>query len=285
MSTVAAGPLFVLAGPAPEAPPNSLLNTPGVMQEGAPVVGENGEPRWPAGATIFGHPASVPSIWAECFDGTDDVKDQDSEIPEGAFRSFSIYIPVGCSFRGRFSVDELQQKAEDVLMATRSHAVERVLAHGHWMVNQPKLMDGTDLSPGSPVSPGIGISILDQAIGLTGRKGMIHATPASVDALGAIPLGGDDDSLELVTLNGTPIVAGTGYIDPEKELGEVASDTIDWMFATGPVEAYVREEIFVPDLEEALDRSMNDWVMRPETEAFVYWDTALNVRVQVDWSL
>jgi hypothetical protein len=287
MSTVEAGPKFVVGGPVPEAPRHSLLATPGVRLASAPP-GVDGD-RFPAAAEVLLYPSWMPDDWVECTEGTARVKGEGGDLVDPRFQSFAVYEPIGCSFRGQFQYDEMLDYAIAVLEATMSWRIERNLAHGLFGVDQPYFADGNrvDLTPSTgAVRPGLALSILDQALGTTGRVGMIHATPAIVDALGAIPVGSGEAPTVLESANGTPIVSGGGYIDPDKVFdGSADVDTVDWMYATGKVHVYVRPGApFVPNLEETLEREDNDFVVRPERFVFAYWDNTVQYGVQVDWS-
>lgn len=285
MSTVSAGPLYTINGPLPEAPPNCLLATPGVLLEESPAP----ESRFPAGTALMGYPAGLPDLWAECAEGSDDIKSEgDDGVPTPTFYSFAVYQAVKCSFRGTFMADELTDMAKAVLRATESFGVERALAYGVPGSGSPFFTDGNliDLTGGTAVSPGVGIAILDEAIaGTSGRQGLIHATPGSVDGLGFIPVGDGGETIELISGGGNRIVSGGGYIDPDKTFPDGGPpDTEAMMFATGPVHVYLREEIFTPPLEQVLDREMNDYVTRPERFVYAYWDTAVQFGALVDWA-
>jgi hypothetical protein len=275
MSTIeAAGIRLDLVGPRPEAPPFSLLETPGVVQERDNRVFN--------GVNLIGFPDDTPSLWEPCQDGTFDVKGEGTARPEAAFDPFAVYLPVTCS---TFGQAEIAEQARAVAEATASMAVEEYLAAGgpSQSAPNPYFGDGdVDLPAGATAqSPGVALSYLEEAIGLSGRKGMIHATPAVVAALQAIPVGGEAGPL--ITANGTPVISGTGYQGVDTAALATPGTTEDWIFATGPVEVYLGP-IQIQDLFSALDRSINEVTFRAERYVLAVWDTVVQSAVLVDWS-
>lgn len=267
----AAGVRLDLDGPRPVAPPHSLVSTPGVL------VSEDAG-RWLNGVNIVGYPDEVPSLWEPCSEGTFRVKDEGSDRPQATFDAFVCYIPVTCS---TFGWSDLQAQAEAVLEATYSQGVEQGLSQGIAGSANPYFGDtGLTALGGGAVSAAVGLSYLEDAIGETGRGGVIHATPAVVSALEADKLGNGE---ALVTANGTPIVSGGGYIgtDPDSEASPAAGQS--WVFATGPVEVRLGP-LVITDLAETLDRSDNTVTFRAERYVLATWDTALQSGVLVDWS-
>ena len=279
MSVVAVGPALDLDGPLPVAPPHSLLNTPG-------VIVNRDLTRVLNGVNLDAYPTGCASLWEPCSTGTFRLKEEESEIPQARFDSFVVYKPVMCSGIGLnpLAARKLSDKLEAVLDAVASAGVERALAEGVLESTNPFFGDSDVdvLAGGAAVSAGVALSYLENAIGRTCRQGMIHATPATISALQAIPDGSD----ALVTANGNTVVSGDGYIDVDTpDLAAQDPDgTTDWMFATGPVQVYLGP-IEARDIEEALDRSDNTVVFRAERYVVAYWDTALQAAILVDWSL
>lgn len=287
MSTfTAVGPRLDLLGPRPCRPRHSLLETEGV------VVDTDGG-RWLNGVNLLGYPETGyidtgettverPALWEPCSDGTFRVKAEGLERPQALFDPFVAYLPVTCSTLG-IADGELAEMAEAALDASLSFAVERALADGGLTNTNPYLGDGNlDLLGGGAVSPGIALSYLEDAIGSTGRCGIIHATPATIAALQAFPLGDAGDE-RLVTANGTRVVSGDGYIGNRPEGEPVLGATEAYMYATGPVEVRLGPSS-IPNLRTALDREINEVTFRAERPFLVTWDTALQAGVLVDWS-
>lgn len=272
--TAIAGPRLDLDGPRPVAPPRSLLSTPGV------VISEDDTGRWLNGVNVIGYPEAVPSTWNACDPvSSTNVKAEGEAGPEAQFDPFVCYLPVTCS---ALSYPFIKDWAVETLEAY-SFAVEQALVGTvqAGLGPNPALGDSSVdiLASGAAKSAEVALSYLENAIGATGRKGMIHASPASIAALDAFPVTGEND--ELVTINGTPVVSGGGYAGAEAN-GQAPGDGQDWMFASGPVEVRI-SPLQVTDLAESLDRSDNTITFRAERWVLVTWDTALQAAVLVDW--
>ncbi len=289
MSTTATGITLDLEGPLPVARRYSLLATPGVVKN-------DGNDRWMNGVRVVGYPDGVPSRWEPCSTGTTRVKDDSvgDAMPGERFEPIAVYFPVSCSTHGMgdSAINKLTDKLEAVLDATLSFGVEESFAKGTPFSVNPFLADGnmTPLASGAAVSPQEGQSYLENAIGsLTGRQGIIHATPAVVAAWG---FGAGLDSTEvddpppprtLRTANGTPVISGAGYIGAHPSGQAGPGNTTDWVFATGQVEVRVESESQTT-ISENIDRESNDIVIRAERWALPEWDQALQVGVLIDWS-
>jgi hypothetical protein len=278
VSVTAIGPATTLDGPLPREPRYSLLSVPGVL------VSE-GDGDFLNGVNLWGYPSSVPSLWDPCSTGTNRTKEDESEIPLARFDPFGAYLPIVCSALGL--PDGFEDRAEAALRATLSFAVEQSLSEGFPGSTNPNFTD-SDLvilpaAPGTAQTPETGLALLEEAIGATGREGIIHATPAIASAWGFDKLETRDG---LRTANGTPVAVGGGYIGADPALGTspIANDT-GWAFATGPVEVRLSEFQMLPDdISEALDRSINEVVYRAERYVLATWDTALQAGVLINWT-
>lgn len=279
MSITAIGPALDLDGPLPVARRHALLSAPAVDV----VYDDSG--RWTNGVNVIGYPDGVPRLWEPCSTGTFRVKEDGVEAPQDRFDPIAVYFPLPCSTLGMGDYDMFARRAELALEATLSHGIEEALGAGVSLSNNPFLGDSglTALAGGAAVSPSVGRSYLENAIGsLTGRQGLIHATPAVVSEWGE-GLGLRDVD-ELRTRAGTPVVSGSGYIgiDP---VGKTASAaTKDWVFATGPVTVKISPFV-TTSVDETVDTSDNSVIVRAERYVVVEWDTALQVGVLIDWSL
>jgi hypothetical protein len=272
-----AGPRLDLDGPLPVAPRHSLLNTPGV------VVADDDLGRWLNGVNLIGYPASVPLTWNACT-GSDTalgIKAEGDAGDQAQFDPFVCYLPVTCS---SLSYPFIREWSETVLEATYSMAVEKGLVgiDAAGLGPNPALGDSNVqiLAGGSAKSPVTALSYLENAIGATGRKGFIHATPATITQL-------DTDTFldpdELITTNGNQVVSGDGYIGATAN-GLTVGAGQDWMFASGPVEVRI-SPLAITDLRESLDRSDNTITFRAERWVLVTWDTSLQAAVKVDWDV
>jgi hypothetical protein len=164
--------------------------------------------------------------------------------------------------------------------------VEKALVEGVDGSSNPFIGDANvdDLTPtpGTAVSPGVGLSILENAIGGTCRQGMIGATPATIAALQAFPIG-DASDRRLVTANGTAVYSADGLIDLDTTALPATTGTEDWMVAHGPVKIYLGP-IVTQSVRTSLDRSDNSLVFRSERYVLSIWDTVLQAAVLVDWA-
>src|SRR5262245_41655025 len=279
MSVTAVGPAFPLVGPPPMPRKHSLLTIPGV------VVEEEGTPRWLTQVNVLGYPDGTPGIWEACSTGTFRVKAEGDVRPGDRFDPFGAYFPLLCSSLGLGDYGEFFDQADAALMATLSHAVEEALSQG--VSSNPFFGDTGFLDLAQGVSPRVGLSYLDNAIGeRTAREGMIHSTPAVVDAWGDNRATEDDEGV-LRSPAGTPIVSGSGYIGAHPVGGgglPGPGDTTDWVFATGPIQVRIEAQPRTR-IEESLDRNDNSVVVRAERYVLAEWDTALQVGVLIDWSL
>ena len=277
MSITAVGPAVSLDGPLPVAPPHSLL-----QQEG--VVVERDATRVLNGVNVWAYPTGCNELWEPCSDGTYRVKEGVSGQPTARFDSFVVYRPVTCSSIGLRDPDELARRAEIVLDATLSSAVEEALAAGVEFSSNPFFGDATvdDLTGGAQVSPGVGLSMLEEAIGETCRMGMLHFTPAIVSALQAFPVGGAGD-LKLVTANGTPVVSGMGYQNVDTPYLVSPATTEDWAFATGPPRVFLGP-VVMTSAKESLERDTNVLTFRAERYVLAMWDATLQAAALIDWS-
>lgn len=232
------------------------------------------------GVNIIGYPDSVPATWNACsVEGTFNWKDEGDTGPQATFDPFVCYLPVSCS---SLSYPYLRDWSVTVLDAAYSFAVEQALV-GEFdagLSPNPSLGDANVDKPvgNTAKSPVVALSYLENLIGLTGRKGFIHATPATISQL-------DTDTFldpdQLITTNGNQVVSGGGYIGASAD-GTAPAAGQDWMFASGPVEVRI-SQLAITDLRESMDRSENTITFRAERWVLATWDTALQAAVLVDW--
>lgn len=278
MSITAVGPALNLNGPLPAAPPYSLLSIPGVLV----VDGDAG--RWMNGVNLWGYPEDVPQLWEPCSSGTFRTKDEGGDMPTPRFDPFGIYESISCTGMSIGDWRSFAGRAETVLQATQSFAVEEALSQGVTLSTNPFFGDADldILASGGAVTPDVGLRYLEDAIGATGRGGIIHATPAVVAAW---EFNGLETGSYLRTANGTPVASGGGYIGADPVLGSSPAAGQAWAFATGPVEVRLSDVQMVgDDINGSLDTSNNDVTFRAEKYALAVWDTALQAGVLIDWT-
>ncbi len=290
MSSTAVGITSALDGPLPVAPPQSLLNTPGVVQDaGRGLDGENiSIDRVLGGANVWMYPTGCSALWEPCSDGTFRVKDDASTMLAPRFDSFVVYKSITCSVFGMddASLRDLGRRASVVLNATLSAGVERALAEGVTGSSNPFFGDGNvvKLNSSTAVSPRVGVSFLEEAIGLNCRRGLLHLTPATVAGLGA-PI---YEESTLATANGTPIVSGMGYQNIDTAALATPGAHQDWAFATTGVNVYLGP-VMLPTPKEAVQRDINLVTFIAEAYVLAVWDgidddTLAAAAVLVDWA-
>ena len=275
MSTVTFAMPTVLEGPTPEPPPHALLSLRGVVIDDAGT-------RWQNGASIYGYPVSEPELWDPCSTGTFRSKSEGESFPVPVFASFVAYLPITCSAMSIGDPDEFRDRARKTLSAVESWAVERALSQGITGVANPFFDDAAVdiLAGGAAVTPTAGLSYLEDAIGTTGRKGLLHATPAVASQWFNHP---QPDGPPHTTALGTPVAVGGGYAGGHPSGGSAAAMGQAWAYATGPVEVR-HAEVEVLNIKDVLDRELNDVTFRAERVILATWDTALQAAVLIDWT-
>ena len=304
MSAVATfGPPVRIDGPLPLAPTFSLLNTVQVLNEAISndvesvsevdgyLLRDSAEIfRWGNGAQVYPYPIDTGYSWDPCSTGTFAIKEAGQTPPLPVFSSFTAYLPETCTSSRIVNEDYFKARAQLAFAAVESGIYEHVLATGGALngSGQPYLGDSNlTILGGGPVSAKEGLALLSDAIGGTFRRGMIHATPATVIAWSFFGEAIQQVGGRLISAGGNDVIQGDGYIGatPDGE-GTPASDQA-WAYATGPVQVRREPDIRIyPDfLYQALDRSENIVTYRAERDALVDWDTQLQVGVLIDRSL
>jgi hypothetical protein len=217
------------------------------------------------------YPAGCSELWEPCSDGTYRIKDDASIQITARFDSFVVYKSITCSVFGMDdnSLRDLARRAQVVLNATMSAGVERALAEGVDGSSNPFFGDANVqvLNSGTAVSPRVGVSFLEEALGANCRQGLLHLTPAVVAGLPA-PL---REGPTLATANGTPIVSGMGYQDITTTDLTSPDDTEDWVFGTLGVNVYLGP-VKIPTPKQAVQRDINLVTFIAEANVLAVWD-------------
>ena len=278
MSTTTLGPPVRIDGPYPQPPRFRLVDVATIVPEA--------EDYWMSGAQVQAYPPDLPHTWNPCTPSeSTGTKEEGGLIPAPLFGAFTAYLAETCTSRGIVSEEQFTARALAAFGAVESYAVELEFSQGLSMTANPFLADAdADILTSGPTGIRAGMALLEEAIGATGRAGVIHLTPGAATAARSEHLV-DSDGTYLRTILGTPVVVGDGYIGAVPD-GEDAPDLAEsWAFATGPVQIR-RSDIFInpPTLAEALDREINQVTYRAERYYLVDWDTALQAAILLDWT-
>lgn len=283
----ALAPLRVV-GPRPTARPYGLLSTPGT------IIAQDDLVHFMGGVAVDGYPADLPRTHNPCATGTSRVKDEGDPPPSGEFSSFTVYLPVTCGGLGignEAGADLLRRRAIEVFEATEQYGVERELAFADVDAADRPHLTGLEvadyLNAGAATGPVEALALLEQAIGQTGREGVIHADPGTGASWTAHNLIAATGGTMRTVIKGTTVIVGDGYIgaqpDAQGRDADPLNDDQNWAFATGPVRVS-RDDIFAPSLREVFDHVTNGLTFRVERNYVAYWDTALLKGVNVDRS-
>lgn len=271
------GPPESLNGPAPVAPRWRLVDV-------ATII-DTPTDHWLNGAQIYSYTCDPARTFNPCDTGTERLKAEGGVIPIPEFGAFTVYLSETCTPRS-FGDDweNYRDRVVTAFLAVESQGVELELVSGAELPLNPYLGDTNlaILNSGAATAPALALGLLEDAIGETGKKGLIHVSPKGLAALASSHLiTVRSDRIE--TWNGTPIVVGDGYIDADPDAGTSPSESTAWMFATGPVEIR-RGPVFVnpPSIKEALNREQNEVSFYAERNYLVDWDTCLQAGVLID---
>ena len=150
----------------------------------------------------------------------------------------------------------------------------------------------TVLNSGAALSPRRALALLEFEAGNvshTGEQGVIHMTRDVYSLLTSVGdvFMYDEDEKRVKTLNGTPVVVGSGYsgTGPDGASNNTASVTNKWMYATGSVKTYLGDVDVVNDsLAQGYDVSgnANDIRIKAIRPAATYFSTTIHLAVRVD---
>jgi hypothetical protein len=277
------GPAVYLDGPLPVAPPFGLLSAATIVPS---------DDRFGVGGAVWPYPPGLPTTWDGCSTGTFRTKADGTGWDLPIFSAFTAYLPITCSSITAHSPG-FSDRAVAAFAATESFAVAREFSRGVALPLNPFLCDAnlTILAGGAAVTPDVGLSWLEDAIGATGRAGMIHLTPATAASMN----GSGGYGLDMrpasggplkTTANGTLVAVDGGYIGANPSLHAPAASGQAWAFATGPVQVRRSGDITVvaDNIAQSMDRASNEVTFRAERDYLVTWDTELQAAVLIDWT-
>jgi len=227
--------------------------------------------------------------------GVAQKKNYDGNQAEVNYSPFIIEVPYTCSSFG-FQVADYVKRAMRQLEATKHKALEHEFWTGARMPENPSLVKSTPnddehiLNPGGAaapiaVSPGVALMILSQALANcgSGGRGMIHATPSTVERwvnLTSVQCGPD---FIQTCARGDIIVDGSGY-PGTGPIGQPAPGPNEvWAYATGMVNVRMGEpEVYPKEFSDALDRGTNTVTYRGEMTASAVHDLCCSFAVLID---
>lgn len=287
------GPLFYIDGPLPRAPRYTLV--------GAADINPESDEHWANGIQVHGYIPDSASGYGVCdvgnsgSSGDPAVKlSQETPNPLPEYGPLTVYLTETCSTKSimiggqEASNDAFRARAAATFAAVESGALEEEFWTGAFLPDNPHLASAdADVVTSGAVGLREGLALLERAIAQTNRFGVIHMSAALAAAYST--LGGGAGVLipergKLYTLLGTLVIPGSGYPGTSPD-GE-QSGTVEWAYATGPVEI-LRSGDFImpPNLVEAINREQNEIEYRAERYYIPYWDTALHAAAEIDLCL
>src|SRR5262245_38954660 len=176
--TTTLGPPVALDGPLPVAPTRSLLTA------GNVTIVPPGSDRFGVGAGIWPYPHDLPRGFDPCSAGTFRDKGESEGWDLPTFLAYTLYLPITCSSITAASPG-FSDRARIAFAARESYGVAYELAQGQFNPLNPHLTDSNlvKLNGNTAVTPDVGLSYLEDAIGATGQQGLIHVTPATAAAI------------------------------------------------------------------------------------------------------
>jgi hypothetical protein len=260
------------------------------------VPANAGRERWLSGVAVYPYPVDTPDLWNACVPPSGGTKSFGTGVTPPEFPALTASLPITCTSQQVPDEAAFRGRAVQTLSAVESFGVAREFMGGATTLgpdSAPYLADSAAviLNGGVATKPNHALQILEQAIGLTGRLGLIHCSPMMATALLGNGFVIKDVTGVIRTINGNVVIPDAGYIGVSKPaMGSAPTLNEEWAYATGGVDLR-RSEIFTtPDTRtEALDRGLgatnhrtNTFTYRAERYYVVNWDTELQATVLVD---
>lgn len=228
------------------------------------------------------------------------TKTVEQGIPEALADSFVVYAGINCSPVG-WAPDEMATRARNALTNGEGRAVEASFWTGdldNGETIRPRLAEDEAGTPGEagvpeargplatvlgggPVGVGLGLALLEEAIGSCYAGRPILHMPRSVALLAAGANLAARDGANLATPLGSLVAAGFGYDGSGPGGAAPTSTATRWVYASGavvirrwPIEA-------IPPIAQTLDRGVNTNLVLAERVVEVSFDCCL-FAVEVD---
>lgn len=211
------------------------------------------------------------------------------------YAPFGIEVIDACSAMGVLGQDRFA-KVKRQLEAVTPKAVEFELWTGSTAIensnDNPYLAKslGVVAIDANPISPRIGLALLEEAIGECGAglRGVVHMPRAVASILSDYIYREEDETFGhtiLTTALGTPVAAGAGYPGTGPGSAAQVGDQY-WMYATGPVAVHLgASEVVNETLGQGFDASLNDMIVKAVRPAAAYFYPCCHFAVKVDLSL
>lgn len=284
------GPLYRIDGPPPIPPEYGLLQA--ASSESVriiPDVDSGGIDRWGNGVEVYPYPDDLASTFDTCATGSNvHTKSAGTEVPHPQFSAMTVYLGINCTSYRIWDQAEFKARAVATMTAVEGAALEKEFMTGTNLPLNPHLSDGNGSFPWGNTATTVanGFGLLELGIAASGRKGVIHCSPATLIAASSLYIVMEDPKNNVIrTVNGTLVVPGAGYASGSHPLGghPGAGFNQEWIYATGPIDIR-RSEIFVmpDDVASATDRVQNTITYRAERYYVVDWDTSVQTAVLVD---
>lgn len=299
MAEIGTGPLWRVDGPPPLRPIYGLLQAADTPSGGVRIIPDadgGGVERWGNGVEVWPYPPDLADVFNSCAPGSEAyIKGDGSEIETPQFNAMTVWLPETCSASRIPNQEEFKARAVAVMTAVESAAVAYELLSGARLPRNPHLSDGNGTFPNDDDVTSVlnGLALLEGEIAKSGRQGLIHISPmVAVIARNVWGISSTETPSGLLrTANGTVVIPDAGYVwgaSPHNHAE--ATDTEEWIYATGPIDVRRSEIVVVPDrVEDALDRGMgatndkpNSITYRVERDYVVDWDTEVQAAVLVD---
>lgn len=267
------------------------------MKRDGILPSQAGQERWLNGVEVYPFPPDDGDLFDTCSPssatgGTKGFGETDIAHPQ--FSAVTAYLSEQCKSYKVWDQAAFRARAVTAFSAIESSLLGRVLMNGEAVTLNPHLADGEGTFPTADVATNAvnGIALLEEQIALTGKSGVIHASPQFVTALAGRFIV-DNKTGVIRTINGTVVIPDPGYADGSTPTGHAApTGTQEWIYATGPIDIR-RSEVFVmPDnVAQALDRGTSDsattgrpntYIYRVERYYLIVWDTDLQAAVLAD---
>lgn len=255
-----------------------------------------GQERWLNGVEVYPYPPDTGDVFDTCApDGSSAAtKGFGDDLEHPQFSAVTLYLAETCTSYKVWDQAAFKARAVAAFTAVESQLLARHFLTGEGLSLNPHLADGEGVFPNSDAAttPLNGLALLTEQIALSGRQGLVHASPMYADALRerfAI----DNKGGVIRTINGIVVVPDFGYAVGSTPTGHAAATgTQEWIYATGPVDIRRSEIIVLPDdVSEALDRGTagsatngrsNSITYRAERHYLIDWDTEVQAAVLVD---